>query len=97
MSRSHSQKLRTALAQGRTVVCVVGGLNQKVLYRPRWDTDRTPWILAAYAEQSAHSDLFRYSGAQCAVLEPKLDSDEEQQKLDEEYDRVQHPYSAPEE
>lgn len=67
MALNHTQKLRRAKDDGAKIVCSVGVHSGcEVAYRPRWTTDKKPWLLT-YAESNGMQDkaYYRYTGLEC--------------------------------
>jgi hypothetical protein len=72
MAKNWTQKLRQAQDKyGARIVCSLAPHEgEDVVYRPRWVTDREPWILAEYDGMPVPLKGYRYSGRECHAIYP---------------------------
>lgn len=75
MAKNWTQKLRKAQREsGARVVASVGLYrDESVVYKPRYDYDRHPWILSRMADKDLSKEqerVVRYSGRECQPIFP---------------------------
>lgn len=76
MSKNWTQKLRKAQAESNAKVVASAGLyrDEPVVYKPRYDYDRHPWILARMANKADldanQQRVVRFSGRECRPVFP---------------------------
>lgn len=80
MSKNWTQKLRKAQDESGARVVVSAGLyrDEAVVYKPRYDYDRHPWILSRMADKRLPQDqerVVRYSGRECRPVFPPRNED----------------------
>ena len=68
MAITHSQKLRKLVNLGKTITDQAGNT---VVFQPRYDTDRLPWIRLDHMSTDFESTEFRFGGDQLQVKEIK--------------------------
>lgn len=63
MARNFTQELKDAVNEGSRVVCSLAPYEgQLVEYRPRSESDPSPWVLTSWP------DGYRYSGRECHAV-----------------------------
>ena len=72
MSKNWTQKLRLLQRDQNVTVKVSGGTyeGREVVYRPRYETDRTPWLLKSVADSNLDSARARFNGRECRPVYP---------------------------
>lgn len=75
MAKNWTQKLRSAQEEHNARVVVDGGpyRDEPVVYKPRFDYDRFPWILTRKADEdltTVTAKIYRFSGRDCRAIFP---------------------------
>lgn len=80
MAKNWTQKLRKAQTESGAKVLVSAGLyrDEPVVYQPRYEYDRHPWILSRMAGKDLPKEqqrVVRYSGRECRPVFPPRDEE----------------------
>lgn len=72
MAKNWTQKLRVLQRDYNVDVVVASGPyeGRAVVYRPRYDTDRQPWLLWSLADGTVDTKATRFNGRDCRPVYP---------------------------
>lgn len=80
MAKNWTQKLRHAISEHGARVVVSDGVyrDEPVVYKPRFDYDRSPWLITRKAAENlsgTEERIFRFSGRDCRAIFPNDEQD----------------------
>jgi hypothetical protein len=75
MALNWTGKLRKAEREHRArILCSVEPyVGEPVVYLPRYEFDRTPWVLSRFANAESSGNEYRYTGKDCHPVYPNTE------------------------